>query len=401
MGTFKNGTTEVSIDYCVQFDLTSSPKMLETDNSTYTGSNAGLEIRIKITRPDGIIRDYDEGVDIDNSLNTFEWLLPLSPNDGKVSEGSYKIEYALSVGTGTTPVVVTKTIDFDFSYITLTTSQEINEFTPEVKIIDTTPNYTVTNYNATKITRTFSTSNSISESTIPNKSSTDNELVDRTHNIVDSNGNYYDTQYSNTLEVEVDHVHATYSWFTVKVKALKTETIHVYTVPTRIEMLSYFDTLRNLMETYEGYNSNLYNGYKKDYEFVISSHKHLVDRINNSKLGQDTTEILRDILDIIRKNVPREHTNSVIGSVDIKIYAPPVDYASISNIPRYNPFETYEKTFPTPGLEWEIVHSLNKKPTVTLVDDYENIVYGAVEYVNLNIIKITFTSTTSGKVYLN
>jgi len=60
-----------------------------------------------------------------------------------------------------------------------------------------------------------------------------------------------------------------------------------------------------------------------------------------------------------------------------------------------------KKKFPTPKLEWEVIHSLNKKPTVTLVDDYENIVYGAVEYVNLNIIKITFNTLTSGKVYIN
>ena len=104
---------------------------------------------------------------------------------------------------------------------------------------------------------------------------------------------------------------------------------------------------------------------------------------------------------MIRKNVPREHTNLEITSVELKSFVPTIDWTTLGNVPQYNPFETYIKTFPTPQLEWEIVHSLNKKPTVTLVDDYENIVYGAVEYVNLNIIKITFTSTTSGKVYLN
>ncbi len=404
MATFSNEGQNVSIDFDVKFDLTSTPKMEVTDKSAYSGAPDKIKINITVTRPDGIKRNPDPNQDdISGSvgnLSAFEYILPLSPTDGKVSEGNYKIDYSFAIGNAT-PVVLTKQINFDFSYIELKTEQQINEFTPDVKIVDTTPNYGVTNYNIVDIQRQFSTTNIVSGSTIPISNSTDNEIASRTHDIKDSDGKYFDAKYSNTLEVTVNHKHTVYDWFTVKVKASKTETIHVFTVPTAIEMLSFFDTIRNLMETYEGYNLNLYNGYKKDYEFVISSHKHLIDRINNNKLGQDTTEILRDILDVIRKNVPREHTNLEITSVELKSFVPTIDWTTLGNVPQYNPFETYIKTFPTPQLEWEIIHSLNKKPTVTLVDDYENIVYGAVEYVNLNIIKITFTSTTSGKVYLN
>lgn len=404
MGTFVNETTDVSIDYSVKFDLTSSPKMLVTDKSVYnSGNSTGVKIFITVTRPDGIIRKPTSTPDLDGDETkkpVFEYVLPLSPTDGKVAEGVYKIEYSFTIGTAT-PTVVTKTIEFDFTYLTLTTDQLINEFTPDVKVKDTTPNYTVTNYALSGLERVFSASNSVSGSNIPNITTTGTTAEERTFDLKDSNSKYFDAQYSCTLEVTAEHIHQTYSWFTVKVKASKTETVHIFPVPTEIEMLSFFDTIRNQMETYQGYNTNLYEGYKKDYEFVISSHKHLVDRIQQNKLGQDTTEILRDILDVIRRNVPRTHTNNEIGVQDLKQFLPTVDYSNIGNIPRYNPFETYEKTFSTPGIEWEIVHSLNKKPTVTLVDDYENIVYGAVEYVNLNIIKITFTSTTSGKVYLN
>ena len=408
MGTFKNETADVSIDYNVLFDLTSSPKMVVTDNSTYnSGDSNGVVVFITVTRPDGIVRKPTDKPDMEvaaetknGDLNTFEFTLPLSPTDGKVARGTYKIEYSFTIGDAT-PVVVKKTINFAFSYIELSIQKLINEFTPEVKVKDTTPNYTVTNFTLKSLERTFSASNPVSGSTISDSTTTGTTAEERAFDIKDGNGLYFDTQYSSTLEIVTNHEHKTYSWFTVKAKASKTETVKIFTVPTEIEMLSFFDTIRNQMETYEGYNLTLYNSYKKDYEFILSSHKHLLDRIQQNKLGQDTTEILRDILDVIRKNVPRTHTNSALNSNDLKDFLPTVDYSNIGNIPKYNPFETYEKEFATPGIEWEVIHSLNKKPTVTLVDDYENIVYGAVEYVNLNIIKITFTSTTSGKVYLN
>ena len=78
-----------------------------------------------------------------------------------------------------------------------------------------------------------------------------------------------------------------------------------------------------------------------------------------------------------------------------------VSWTALQNVPTYNPFATYEKTFASASATWEITHSLNKKPSVTLVDEYDNIVFGAVEYVNLNVIKITFNTLTKGKVYLN
>ena len=50
---------------------------------------------------------------------------------------------------------------------------------------------------------------------------------------------------------------------------------------------------------------------------------------------------------------------------------------------------------------WTIVHNLNKFPSVTIVDSSDNIVVGDVVYINKNELKINFTSTFSGKAYLN
>jgi hypothetical protein len=50
---------------------------------------------------------------------------------------------------------------------------------------------------------------------------------------------------------------------------------------------------------------------------------------------------------------------------------------------------------------WNVFHDLNKYPSVTIVDSGENVVIGDVQYIDLNNIKITFTSTFSGKAYFN
>ena len=405
MSSFSNSIGNVTVDFSMQFDLTSTPKLKITDTSIYSAAQDGVKIFIKITRPDGIIRNHlADGVsDIlgtSTTLNVFEYILPLSSSDGQVSEGTYKVEYSFYIGDDTAPIKV-KSYNFGFNKITLTTFQDINEFTPLIKLKDTTPNYNVTNYTLNSVTRTFRASNIVSGSSVLNKISTGLDAASREYDIVDTDGFYYDANYTVGLVVKSTYTSTQYNWVTVVAEYRKIESIKVYKVPTKIEMLSYFGTLRNLMETYENYNSTLYKRYSDNLEFVITNFDLLVRRLDADFSDDDNTDILRDILSILRKDVPREHTLDQIVYVSPQIYAVTVNYGRLTNVPEYNPFKTYEKTFPTSGSQWEIVHSLNKKPSVTLVDDYENIMYAEVEYVNLNIIKITFNTKVSGKAYLN
>ena len=64
MSTFTNGSGSVDIDFSLLFDLTSTPKLVISDTGTYSAQQTNIGIRIKITRPDGIIRNYQEGYDI-------------------------------------------------------------------------------------------------------------------------------------------------------------------------------------------------------------------------------------------------------------------------------------------------------------------------------------------------
>lgn len=51
--------------------------------------------------------------------------------------------------------------------------------------------------------------------------------------------------------------------------------------------------------------------------------------------------------------------------------------------------------------EWIIDHDLNKIPSVTIIDSGLNSIEGDVTYINNNKIKINFTQSFTGKVYLN
>ena len=55
----------------------------------------------------------------------------------------------------------------------------------------------------------------------------------------------------------------------------------------------------------------------------------------------------------------------------------------------------------SPEKEWNVVHNLNKFPSVNIVDSGGSVVLGEIQYIDENQITITFTSGFSGKAYLN
>lgn len=64
-----------------------------------------------------------------------------------------------------------------------------------------------------------------------------------------------------------------------------------------------------------------------------------------------------------------------------------------------------DKTFTfvqaAPSDIWVVNHSLNKYPSVTLVDDTNNLIVGDTEYIDSNSLRVKFTSRVSGKAYIN
>ena len=50
---------------------------------------------------------------------------------------------------------------------------------------------------------------------------------------------------------------------------------------------------------------------------------------------------------------------------------------------------------------WNVTHNLNKRTSVTVVDAMDNIVFGEVEYIDNNNVRLTFAGAFSGKAYFN
>jgi len=50
---------------------------------------------------------------------------------------------------------------------------------------------------------------------------------------------------------------------------------------------------------------------------------------------------------------------------------------------------------------WEVTHNLGKRASVTVVDSTDNIVFGEVEYLTNNSVRLKFAGAFSGKAYFN
>tara|TARA_B110000908_G_C10264589_1_gene462439 strand:- start:398 stop:826 length:429 start_codon:yes stop_codon:yes gene_type:complete len=50
---------------------------------------------------------------------------------------------------------------------------------------------------------------------------------------------------------------------------------------------------------------------------------------------------------------------------------------------------------------WSVTHNLATRPSVTIVNTAEEVVYAEIEYTSDNAVTITFTNAQSGKAYFN
>lgn len=62
---------------------------------------------------------------------------------------------------------------------------------------------------------------------------------------------------------------------------------------------------------------------------------------------------------------------------------------------------TYEHTQASSSSTWTITHNLDKYPSVTVVDNDDDVVYGDTNYQDRNTVIITFGAAFAGKAFLN
>jgi len=63
--------------------------------------------------------------------------------------------------------------------------------------------------------------------------------------------------------------------------------------------------------------------------------------------------------------------------------------------------KTFVFTQGTPLPQWDIVHNLNKFPSVSVVNSFKEEVFGKVDYINKNRVTVTFAAPFSGQAYCN
>ena len=62
---------------------------------------------------------------------------------------------------------------------------------------------------------------------------------------------------------------------------------------------------------------------------------------------------------------------------------------------------TYEHVQSAASTTWNVAHNLDKKPSVSIADSADNILYGEITHTDLNNLVITLSAATSGKAYIN
>lgn len=74
-------------------------------------------------------------------------------------------------------------------------------------------------------------------------------------------------------------------------------------------------------------------------------------------------------------------------------------YYAIAEYFKQDAFEVWDQS--SASNVWAITHTLDKKPSITVVDSGDNKVYGKIDYIDNNNLTITFNAAFSGKAYLN
>lgn len=86
---------------------------------------------------------------------------------------------------------------------------------------------------------------------------------------------------------------------------------------------------------------------------------------------------------------------------NVSVTSPAASSLTVSTASASSPHGTYSHTQTSASATWTVVHNLNCKPSVTIVDSAGNVQIGEVLYDSDNQITLTFAAAFSGFAYLN
>jgi hypothetical protein len=117
-------------------------------------------------------------------------------------------------------------------------------------------------------------------------------------------------------------------------------------------------------------------------------------KINN---GTKTTEY-----GIYRIQSVQDYNQDILLlSVDVLFSNGTITDSDVAVISHQIAEDKHYKTALMDGDIWQIEHNLNKYPSITVVDTANNVIYGEVNYNDLNNVTITFASSVTGYAYFN
>ena len=121
--------------------------------------------------------------------------------------------------------------------------------------------------------------------------------------------------------------------------------------------------------------------------------------VNTTYTLTSAVDALNNIADIdLTDNDGTKTTVKLKGGTGITLTQPASNEITIASL---NDDANFVFTQGIPSATWNITHSLNKFPSVTVVDTSKQIVIGDVTYTNVNSLVITFSAPFSGEAYLN
>ncbi len=311
----------MQLDFTIDIFLGSNPRIMLTDTSTYS-SSADVSLVMGITLPSGYslesaaTQTYSTDGAITRTL-TYQTAAHLT-SKGVLPAGNYKITLTATQDGNT--ATTTKTYPVSYSRGKFDAKFVVDTFTPFVSVVDST-DLDVGGHTLVDVQRIFNGSAGASPLASGQFDGFDDSSVTYEPRTLASN-EFLDAEYTVTISYTLEYTDNAYNW--VKVTDFRTNTLteNIYQVPNKDYVRDKIDELRNRYESYEGVNTVLRNKYRRYYEEVVSSFTHLVERICDGRLGQDSQQILDDLLHVVLNGVGRSHTGSVLVAVDLADYCP-------------------------------------------------------------------------------
>ena len=132
----------------------------------------------------------------------------------------------------------------------------------------------------------------------------------------------------------------------------------------------------------------------------------------NATIDQSSSPVIEisspeQVIDVSVSN--GEQSSIEVNVPDVsKVFAVSVPVSSVVVVDKYSIVGLEDDTDKSyvfdqmvPSDVWDIYHALNKFPSVSVVDSSDRIVIGDVEYINQNLLRVTFNGSFAGKAYLN